>query len=129
MRDPLPCPISVFRIATHEYSTILLTRISRQRAGWQFHSAPAWVVQGMKSTRCILAGDRTRKITLGKYRELVGRTPSRAYDGEVADSFIDGAVLIDFLHAEFGREKVQAIMSNPAARLRRCSQAWICAGS
>ena len=103
------------RVAAHEYSTILLERISRQRAGWRFHSAPAWFVQGYEEyLGCILAGDRTRTITLGKYRELVARTPSRLGDGEVADPYIDGAILVDFLHAEFGRERVQALMSNPA---------------
>lgn len=55
--------------------------------------------------------DHTRTVTLGKYRELVGRTPSRLRDGDVENAYIDGAVLIEFLHVEFGRQKVQAVLS------------------
>jgi hypothetical protein len=104
------------RLVAHEYSTILLERICRQRAGWQFHSAPRWFEQGYEEyLGCILAGDHTRTITLGKYRELVVRTPSRLGDDEVTDPYTDGAILIELLQAEFGREKTQAILWNPAA--------------
>jgi hypothetical protein len=103
------------RIAAHEYSTIVLDRITRLRSGWRFHSAPEWFEQGYEEyLGCMLATEHTRAVTLGKYRELVARTPSRLADGKVENPYIDGAVLIEYLHAEFGRQKVQALLSSAA---------------
>jgi hypothetical protein len=104
------------RIAAHEYSTILLDRLTRQRTGWRFHDAPQWFEQGYEEyLGCVLASDHTRKVTLAKYRELVANAPDRLRDTDVENPYIDGAVLVEFLHERFGREKVQAILMSTAS--------------
>jgi len=103
------------RITAHEYSTIVLDRLNRQRAGWRFHSAPKWFEQGYEEyLGCMLASEHTRTVTMAKYRELVAKTPSRLRDGDVENPYIDGAVLVQFLHERFGRQKTQGILLSPA---------------
>jgi hypothetical protein len=104
------------RIAVHEYVTIVLDRITRQRSGWRYHSAPKWFEQGYEEyLACMIASEHTRTVTLSKYRDLLAGTPSRLRDnGEVENPYIEGTVVVEYLHAEFGRQKVQAILTNPS---------------
>ena len=103
------------RIAAHEYSTIVMDRLTRQRTGWRFHSAPKWFEQGYEEyLGCMLASEHTRTVTLAKYRELVAKTPGRLRDGDVENPYIDGAVLVQFLHERFGKQKTQGILLSPA---------------
>ena len=104
------------RIAVHEYVTIVLDRITRQRSGWQYHSAPKWFEQGYEEyLACVIASEHTRTVTLSKYRDLLAATPSRLRDnGDLENPYIEGTVVVEYLHAEFGRQTVQAILTNPS---------------
>ena len=99
------------RIASHEYSTIVLDRLTRSRAGWRFHDAPEWFEQGYEEyLGCVIASEHTRTVTLAKYRELLAKAPDRLRDVGVENPLIDGPVLVQILHQRFGREKVHAIL-------------------
>jgi hypothetical protein len=103
------------RIVAHEYATIALERLTRRRSGWQFHSAPKWFEQGYEEyLGCMLATGHTRTVTLGKYREMAAQNPTRFRDGAIDNPYIDGAVLLQYLHEEFGRQRVQAVLADPA---------------
>lgn len=103
------------RIASHEYSTIVLDRLTRSRTGWRFHDAPEWFEQGYEEyLGCIIASEHTRRFTLAKYREILTKEPTRLRENGVENPSIDGTVLVQMLHERFGREKVRAILSSRA---------------
>jgi hypothetical protein len=103
------------RIVAHEYSTIVLDRLTRQRVGWRFHDAPEWFEQGFEEyLGCVIASEHTRTITLAKYRELLAKATGGLRNGVVENPYIDGAVLVQMMHERFGREKVRDILLSPA---------------
>jgi hypothetical protein len=103
------------RVASHEYSTVVLDRLTRSRGGWRFHDAPEWFEQGYEEyLGCMIASEDTRTITLGKYRELLTKEPRRLRGTSVENPSIDGTALLQMLHERFGPERVRAILFSPA---------------
>jgi hypothetical protein len=108
------------KVLVHEYGTILLERITRAKPkGWRFYDAPGWFVQGYEEYLGLThSTPHNRKAVLAKYLALQKADPLRVRIGfgiGVRDDYIDGAVLLHFLHETFGREKVQAILTGEAA--------------
>ena len=60
---------SFAKLVMHEYSTVLLDRITRaKKAGWSFFSGPSWFVQGYEEyLGLMLSSPRNRTAVLGKY--------------------------------------------------------------
>jgi hypothetical protein len=99
------------KVVAHEYGGIFLHRQNRIHAGWRFGSAPLWFVQGYEEWLALqLASEHSRTVTFGKYKALVADEPGRIGFFGVANEFSDGAVLLAFLHEEFGAGKVRAVL-------------------
>ena len=107
----------IFKNLVHEYSTIVLDRITRSKpAGWRFFSAPTWFVQGYEEyLGLMLSSEHSRKVTFEKYRDLLRADPARVSpDLEVKSAYLDGAVLLQFLHETYGKQKVHGILASEA---------------
>jgi hypothetical protein len=101
------------RIVLHEYSSILLDQITRHKeTGWRFFTAPSWFIQGYEEYVSLLRSTlQTRTVTLEKYKDVVRNHPERVrHDLTVQDAYVDGALLLLFMHERFGKERVQAIL-------------------
>jgi hypothetical protein len=114
------------KVLVHEYATILLERITRSRAkGWRFYDAPAWFVQGYEEYLGLThSTPHNRKVVLPKYLALVKKDPHRVRIGfglGVKDPYLDGAVLLHFMHETFGKAKVQAILTSEAATFEKAA--------
>jgi hypothetical protein len=95
------------KLVNHEYSSIVLDRITRTKrgGGWRFYSAPAWFVQGYEEYLGLLNSSiHNRTVLFAKYKEIVRSDPRRvslAPAASLRNSYIDGAVLLAFLHNHF----------------------------
>lgn len=111
-----PGPDHDSKTLAHEYSTLLLDRLTREKPqGWRFFSAPGWFVQGYEEYAAItLSRPRNRDLVLPAYLRL--QQDDRVRFGaeiEVQDVYVDGALLLHFLHDRYGRERVQAVLTSP----------------
>jgi hypothetical protein len=107
------------KVLVHEYATILLERITRAKAkGWWYYDAQHWFVQGYEEYLGLtLSTPRNRKVVLAKYIALQKDDARRVRIGfgiGVRDDYIDGAVLVHFMHETFGKKKVHAILTSEA---------------
>lgn len=109
------------KLVNHEYSSVVLDRLTRMKSGggWRFHSGPIWFVQGYEEYLGIInSSNHNRTVVFARYREIVRSDPSRvglAASITVRDSYVDGAMLLAFLHDRFDRNRIQNILTNPAA--------------
>jgi hypothetical protein len=102
-----------FKTLVHELSTIFLDLATRSKgSGWRFFSAPSWFVQGYEEYLALLrSSEHTRTVTLSKYIQKLRENPSRVRPGFlVEDTYIDGSLLLLFLHETFGKARVQAVL-------------------
>jgi hypothetical protein len=111
----------IYKLVVHEYSTILLERITRaKKAGWRFFSAPGWFTNGYEEyLGLMLSSTRNRTEVLKKHLANHKDGASRIgfdYGIHVEDDYIDGAVLLMFMHETFGKTKVQAILASEERR-------------
>jgi len=107
-----------FKTLVHEYSTIVLERLtSHKQTGWRFFDAPSWFVQGYEEyLGLMLSSKHNRTIVFDKYLEL-HRADAQRLDknfSAVKSDYIDGAVLIRFLHETYGKDKVQSLLVSEA---------------
>src|SRR5262249_13555685 len=114
------------KVLVHEYATILLERITRAKPrGWPFYDAPSWFVQGYEEYLGLThSTPRNRNVVLPKYIALQQRNPHRVRIGfgiGVKDDYLDGAVLLHFMHEKFGADKVQAILTSEAATFEKAA--------
>lgn len=105
------------KLVVHEYSTIFLERITRaKKGGWRFFSAPAWFVQGYEEYLGLTCSSpQNRAVVLPKYLQRQKGEPGRVVFGfgiGIADPYLDGPALMHFMHEEFGKERVQAILTS-----------------
>ncbi|MCB9855783.1 MAG: hypothetical protein H6818_08850 [Phycisphaerales bacterium] len=99
----------------HEYASILIDLITRSKtAGWRFHSGPSWVVQGWPEYLGLTkVGEAARRATFAKYRGLVRDDAGRIsfdFGIEVTDPYVDGAMLIAFMHDTYGAARVHRLL-------------------
>lgn len=107
----------IFRNLVHEYSTIVLDRLTQEKPrGWRFFSAPSWFVQGYEEyLGLMLSSERNHRITAQKYRSLARSDPSRVTaEFEAKSPYIDGAMLLWFLHDTYGKEQIHALLRSDA---------------
>jgi hypothetical protein len=97
------------------YATILLERLTGSRpAGWRLSDAPAWFVKGSQEYLGLVTSPRgIRERVLPEYvrRQKDERRIRFSAAIEVTDPDVDGAVLVHFLHEQFGRERLQALLA------------------
>jgi hypothetical protein len=104
------------KLVLHEYSTILLERITRaKKTGWTFFSAPRWFVNGYEEYLGVMcSAPRNRKTFVEKYLATQKKAPARVsfdFGIGVEDEYIDGALLLLFMHETFGKKRVQAVLT------------------
>jgi len=112
-----PSDDTFFRLLMHEYSTILLDRISREKSkGPTFHHMPAWFVQGYEEyCGLMLTSATNRSDSLKKYLAAFRSNPDRVsfdFGLSTENDYIDGAMLLLFMNESFTKEKVQSILSS-----------------
>ena len=111
----------VHKLVMHEYSTILLERITRaKKAGWTFFTAPRWFTDGYEEYLGITCSSpRNRKEFVAKYLAKHKKVPARIgfdFGLGVEDDYIDGSLLLLFMHETFGKKRVQAVLTNEERR-------------
>lgn len=112
------------KAVAHEYGGIFLHRLNRMHAGWRFTQAPLWFLQGYEEWLALqLASEHSRTVTFGKYKALVADNPDRIGFFGVGNEFTDGAVLVAFLHEEFGTTKVRALLRSKQKSFGEAMQA------
>lgn len=99
----------IYKLVIHEYSTILLERITRtKKAGWSYFNASKWFVDGYEEyLGLMLSSPRNRKEVLGKYLAMHKADPDRIdfdFGISVKNDYIDGALLLLFMHETFGKK-------------------------
>jgi hypothetical protein len=117
-----------FKTIVHEYSIVILDQLTRVKArGWTFYMAPPWFCEGYEEYLGLTrSSPHSRTVTLERYKQIVMADPQRvrlqshtgSHTLEVADNYIDGAVLLLFMHETFGQKQVQAILRDEAATFR-----------
>jgi hypothetical protein len=108
----------IFKNLVHEYSTILLEQMTLAKpTGWNFYGAPSWFVQGYEEYLGLtLSSEHSRNVTFPKYRDLHRQDRNRVTRAfEVKNPYLDGPVLVEFLHESYGKEKVQAFLMSDKA--------------
>jgi hypothetical protein len=99
------------RSVAHEYGGVFIARLNRQHAGWRFFTAPSWFVQGYEEYLAVsLSNAHNQMVTFEKYKDLVRKDATRVGFFGVANEYTDGAVLLSFLHDEFGAAKVHGVL-------------------
>lgn len=95
----------------HEYVGVLLSRLNDANGHWRFHSAPGWFVQGLEEYLALtLTTAHSLGFTLKAYLAIVAADPLRIGFFSVSNDYVDGAVLQEFLHEEFGAAKVISVI-------------------
>jgi hypothetical protein len=105
------------RVLTHELSTLFLGVVMERKAsGWNFGAAPTWFVQGYQEFLGLnCSTDHARDVTQVRYLEALALNPDRVgLTVVVANDYLDGAVLVRFMHERFGKERVQDLLRSTA---------------
>jgi hypothetical protein len=108
----------VFKNVVHEYGSVVLELAARRKEkGWLWYSAPSWFVQGYQEYLALMhSSEHSRTVTFSKYLDKVRKDPqgiSFASGIRVKDIYVDGAVLVAFMHDAFGKERVQNLVLSP----------------
>jgi len=104
-----------FKTIVHEYSIIILELLTIKKArGWTLYDSPYWFHDGYEEyLSLMLSSKHSKEITFIKYLNEIKQNPGRiTWNNEIKvhDRYIDGSVLISFLHDLFGKRKTQAIL-------------------
>ncbi len=103
------------KVLGHEYATVLLDRITAQKAaGWRFFSAPSWFVQGYEEFLAVALLDAATRDDVLELWARAQADPDRVRfhpSFAVKDPYLDGAVMLHFLHDSFGAERVRALLA------------------
>jgi len=112
-----PGPDHHLKVLAHEYSTVLLDRLTAGKAtGWRFFAGPAWFVQGYEEYLGVAALEpRKRDEALATYMRAQADPDRVRFHPQFAvrDPYVDGATLLHFLHETFGGPRVRAILEAP----------------
>jgi len=111
------------RVLAHEYATILLESITRQKSrGWSFWSAPSWFVQGAEEYIGVMYSTaRARDVTLERYVDQTRQQSLVTNDWgfEAQSPYISGTAIVAFLHERFGRSAFIAILQSEESTFGR----------
>jgi hypothetical protein len=110
-----------FKLVMHEYSPILLDRITQaKKTGWLFYSAPRWFTDGYEEyLGLMLSSPRNRTEVLAKYLTIHKDDPDRIdfdFGVSVKDDYIDGTLLLLFMHETFGKDRIHAVLRSEERR-------------
>lgn len=102
----------------HEYGTLFLQLIVKKSRGWKyFEDSFNWFEQGYEEYLGVMfSSEHSRTVTRRKYLEMALRDDG-GFDFEfgmhVSNDYTNGVTLLMFMHEEFGKERVQAILTSP----------------
>jgi hypothetical protein len=98
------------KVVAHELSTLGLERVTQwKKAGWYFHTAPAWFEQGMEE----YLGRTFAHAGVSRSIAVVTDDPSQIYAGDVLhvkNPYLGGTVLVAFLYDEMGQSAVHRLL-------------------
>lgn len=100
----------------HELSTAFLERALRIKScGWR-SGAPSWFVQGYQEYLGLTcSNDHNRTVMLKKYVEALRKSPGRVQEAwgiRVENDYLDGAVLLAYMHDVYGPSRVKGILTS-----------------
>jgi hypothetical protein len=109
-----------FKTIVHEYSIIILELLTRKKTkGWTFYDSPDWFHDGYEEYLSLMRSSKhSKEVTFIKYLNEIKNIPSHiSWDNgiKVHDRYIDGSILISFLHDKFGKKQTQAILRSAEA--------------
>ena len=102
------------KLIIHELSTLYLEGATRAKSeGWWLFDAPSWFYQGYQEYLAIELGpDEQRDEIWNRLREHAGDCPEfEAADPTPCDDYIDGALLLKFMHERWGDDTLQTLLS------------------
>lgn len=103
------------KVFVHELAGILLGRLNLHHGKWELFSAPDWFHQGFEEYLAVHFGsEHAKNVTLGLFRKKVAADPGRIAYWGVENEYLDGTILIEFLHQTFGSKKVNALITSQA---------------
>lgn len=116
------------RLAVHELSTVPLELATRIKGdGWRLRSAPAWFVQGYEEyLGMTCAPGDAGKAALARRTAMVVADPHQVDDSfglDVRDPYATGAVLIRFMHEQYGAARVRRVLSSQEPTFGRAIRA------
>ena len=106
------------KLLIHEYATLYLERFSRSKAaGWRWNTAPNWFIQGYEEYLGFALADQDRVAAARRrYLDIVRADRGRVdfiFGVSVEDPYVDGMVLLWFLHDEFSASGVARVVTSP----------------
>lgn len=107
----------VHKTIVHELSMLFLWQITRRKpTGWSFFSAPAWFTDGWEEFLALTcSSNHSRKVTLPEYRRRVKSRWTREARPAL-DRYLDGAIILEFVHHRFGHTPMIDLLRAKAAR-------------
>lgn len=102
------------RLLIHEISTLVFERTTgRKLAGWRFHSAPNWFVQGLE--QYVAFRQTSAKQSLQLYIDRVRQDPAIVqtdFGLQVTEPYIGGTVLLAFMDERYGWPNIQKLLES-----------------
>jgi hypothetical protein len=109
----LPFDESYFaKLVTHEISTLFLELMTTSKGhGWNIYEAPSWFVQGYQEYLGLnLPGAKASEILNAYHAHAKENAGHVRLSLTVDDDYIDGALIVEFLHSQFGSDAVKGIL-------------------
>lgn len=102
------------KLVTHEISTMFLEYLtSTKRSGWDIYSAPSWFVQGYQEYLGLTHSSVDSKHIADAYHLRAKQDRDRVnVILDVESDYIDGALLVEFLHDRFSDTAVQGLLNS-----------------
>ena len=100
----------------HEVSTLFLVPLARsKREGWSFSECPEWFRQGYEDYLGLMrSSERNRTERLRDYQGTLADDDRVRLGIEVQEVYIDGAMLLAYMHDTWGPRKVQQVLVSRA---------------
>lgn len=101
-----------FMTLVHELSIIFLCQLTRRkRRGWWIYNAPEWFYEGYEQYLGLTrSSDHSRTVTMDKYVQEAQQALASHRGISELDLYIRGALLLKYMHENYGRERVQSIL-------------------
>lgn len=100
------------KLVTHEVSTLFLELMTTSKGpGWSIYEAPSWFVQGYQEYLGLNHSGADASEIRSAYQARAKENPGNVrMSVTVNDVYIDGALIIEFLHSQFGSDVVKDIL-------------------
>lgn len=102
------------KLVTHEISTLFLEYVtSTKHSGWDIYAAPSWFVQGYQEYLGLTQASIDTKVITDAYHVQAKKNRERVRVVlDVENDYIDGALLVEFLHDQYGDLAVHRLLNS-----------------